>query len=41
MTSGSVGTILGVLVFNLLRSVGQLDLIVSVCYVIPSAPSAA
>lgn len=33
MISGSVGTLLGVLVFNLLRSVGQLDLIVSVCYV--------
>ncbi|HMN87358.1 MAG TPA: sulfite exporter TauE/SafE family protein [Bauldia sp.] len=33
MISGSVGTLLGVLVFNLLRSIGQLDLIVSVCYV--------
>jgi uncharacterized membrane protein YfcA len=33
MLSGIVGTLLGVVVFNLLRRVGQLDLIVSLCYV--------
>ena len=33
MLSGAVGTLLGVWVFNLLRRVGQLDLIVSLSYV--------
>jgi hypothetical protein len=33
MFSGAVGTLLGVLVFNALRRLGQLDLIVSVSYV--------
>jgi uncharacterized protein len=33
MLSGSVGTLLGVLVFNGLRSLGQLDLIIGVSYV--------
>ena len=33
MLSGAVGTLLGVWVFNLLRRIGQLDLIVSLCYV--------
>ena len=33
MLSGSLGSLLGVLVFNLLRRLGQLDLIVSISYV--------
>ena len=33
MLSGIVGTLIGVVVFNMLRSLGQLDLIVSIAYV--------
>ncbi len=33
MLSGAVGTLLGVIVFNALRRLGQLDLIISICYV--------
>jgi len=33
MLSGAVGTLIGVLVFNALRSLGQLDLIIAISYV--------
>ena len=33
MVAGAVGTLLGVVVFNVLRQIGQLDLIVSISYV--------
>lgn len=34
LVGGLIGSVLGVLVFNILQSVGQLDLVVQLCYVV-------